>query len=81
MLDILAPDDKMKEKYMEIVSKAQATVEFPENYVLSDRTSFAKRMENIRVPKECVQHSIKSILLKETKSKKNQPVKKVDEWL
>ena len=65
MLAIIAPDDKIKEKYMEPVLKAQATVEFPPDYRLP------KEVENIKIPRECTQHTIKSIILKETKSKKN----------
>ena len=74
LLEIIAPDEKVKERYMEPVSRAQAIVEFPADYKLT-------HWVNRTVPKEALQHSIKSIILKETKSKKNQPIKKVDEWI
>ena len=64
MLEIIAPDEKIKDKYMEPVLRAQSTVEFPPDYKLSN-------WMHITMPKECLQHSIKSIILKETKSKKN----------
>ena len=73
MLEIVAPDASIRAKYMEPITRAQATVEFQLDYKLTN-------WMNLVLPKECAQHAIKSIILKETKQKKNQPIKKVLEW-
>ena len=74
VLDLIAPDEKIREKYLEPVYKAQATVEFPADYKLS-------HWVNRKVPDECLKYAIKQTILKETKSKKQQPMKKIDEFL
>ena len=60
MLEIISPDEKIKERYMEPVLRAQTMVEFAPDYKLS-------HWMHIDIPKECLQHTIKSIILKETK--------------
>ena len=36
---------------------------------------------NRDVPEDCIKYAIKNTILKETKSKKQQPMKKIDEFL
>ena len=63
VLDLIAPDEKIKELYWEPVHRAQATVEFPPDYKIS-------HLVDKSVPKECIKYAIKQTILKETKSKK-----------
>ena len=74
VLDLLAPDEIVREKYLEPVYQAQATVEFPADYKIS-------HVMNKELPEDCIKYAIKNTILKETKSKKQQPMKKIDEFL
>lgn len=83
ILDIIATKEEDREKYREPVVRAQAMVDFPRGYKLSD---FQMEYDRTAIPPESLVKSITTVIMgtgggKETTKKKNKPIKKVDEWL
>jgi len=83
ILDIIATKEEDREKYREPVVRAQAMVDFPPGYKLSD---FKTEYDRTAIPPESLVKSISTVIMnvgggKETTKKKNKPIKKVDEWL